>query len=51
MKIKINIKRELEEVEVKVNSDINIINIENNKYKRLYKYFKLIIWYLSDIYT
>ena len=40
MKIKINIKRELEEVEVKVNSDINI---ENNKYKRLYKYFKLII--------
>jgi len=36
MKIKINIKRELEEVEVKVNSDINIINIENNKYKRLY---------------
>ena len=43
MKIKINIKRELEEIEVKVNSDINIINIENNKYKRLYKYFKLII--------
>ena len=43
MKIKINIKRELEEVEVKVNSDINIINIANNKYKRLYKYFKLII--------
>ena len=43
MKIKINIKRELEEVEVKVNSDINIINIENNKYKNLYKYFKLII--------
>ena len=43
MKIKINIKRELEEVEVKVNSDINIINIENNNDKRLYKYFKLII--------